>query len=62
MSDEYAQLLKIGLIIVVFMLVISDKSILFPNPGVGQRLVRGIKVGHLKGSGEVSAIYLGGPP
>lgn len=53
MSDEYVQLLKMArLIIFIFMLVITDKSILFPNPGDGQRLVLGVKVGHLKGPGE----------
>ena len=58
MSGESTQLLKIaGLILFILMLVISDKSILFPNSGVGQSLVLGIKVGYLKGTGGVSAIY-----
>lgn len=64
MSDKYVQLCKVaGLIIFIFILLISDKLILFPNPGADQRWVLGINVGHLKGAGEdFLVIYLGGFP
>lgn len=34
--------------IFIFILIISDKSVLFPNAEGDQRLVLGISIGHLK--------------